>query len=226
MNVKRTSYWKSGEHWQRLPRETIRVSLLGDSQTLSEHGAWQLALGGPAWAGSVDQMTPEGPLQLYPFWFCDTAQCKKELPKRCEAQAVMRTAEMLIKMRQRKMWVRTAVIHTAWIIKGFVGRLQFGATVSREKQRFQHWKQTNPLDAKAPKAASQAEIFSKSSTPSLRASLNSPSEWRWPLLLLCTCICCAGRAGMRQARLAATWQCEGRYWLCIHSTPGLTAGTA
>jgi len=45
------------------------VSTLGDTQKLSELGPGQLALGGPAWSGGLDQMTSRIPFQ--PQTFCD-----------------------------------------------------------------------------------------------------------------------------------------------------------
>ena len=44
--------------------------ILEDIQNLSGHGPGQLALGSPAWAGRLDQMTSRGPFPPQPF--CDS----------------------------------------------------------------------------------------------------------------------------------------------------------
>lgn len=42
------------------------MSYLGDTQKVAGHGPGQTALGGPAWAVGVDQMTSRGPCQSQP----------------------------------------------------------------------------------------------------------------------------------------------------------------
>lgn len=48
---------KNEVHSQTLPREVVKIFILGGIKKLFEHKPGQLALGGPAWAGEVDLMT-------------------------------------------------------------------------------------------------------------------------------------------------------------------------
>lgn len=54
------------------------VSILGDIQRLSGCGPGELAVGGPVWAGNLDQMTSRGHFQPQPWYNSVTDSVKKQ----------------------------------------------------------------------------------------------------------------------------------------------------
>lgn len=46
-------------HWYKLPREVMESPCFRDTENLFGHGLGQSALAGPAWAGTLDQVTSE-----------------------------------------------------------------------------------------------------------------------------------------------------------------------
>lgn len=61
---------KNEAHSHRLPREVVKISILGGIKKLLGHKPGQLALGGPVWAGEVDLMTFRDHFPPQPF--CDS----------------------------------------------------------------------------------------------------------------------------------------------------------
>jgi len=58
------------EPWHRLPREVVESPIPADIQKTCRHGPGLLALGVPAWAGGLYQVTSRGPFQPQPL--CDS----------------------------------------------------------------------------------------------------------------------------------------------------------
>lgn len=61
---------KNEAHSHRLPREAVKISILGSVKKLFGHKPGQLALGGPDRTGEVDLMTFRG--HFPPQLFCDS----------------------------------------------------------------------------------------------------------------------------------------------------------
>lgn len=74
------------ENQNKLLREVVRVSPLGDIKKTSVHDCGQSAVGDPVWAGRLNQVTSRGSLQRFPpastiLWFCDSTTTR--LPDPC-----------------------------------------------------------------------------------------------------------------------------------------------
>jgi len=67
LNKEKLFCCESGQSLEQVAQRSCGVSNLGDIPKLSGHGPAQLAVGGPASAGGLDQVTSSGASQPQPF---------------------------------------------------------------------------------------------------------------------------------------------------------------